>query len=504
MLALTHLDLSGLLLEPEAFAGIAAIPGLKYLGLAFMVQEDPKRYAALAKSATLDDLALQDCAISASAALDWIASLESLRVVLIARCKGAAGCLAALASCKALSEVTLMSMSFPGPADARALGAAPALQKVTLYDIGFGDDAMPELAGSPSITSLEMEAVDKVSDSGLAALGALGQLKALLLHRMKRISKKGVAALQAAIPNCEIKADSNLPAEMLAEWMPLPAVRWARVTRASEVAGLASLDEETDAISFSVPFTEKDIAKIKDRAITHIELIDGADADACVEALASLESVRSLKVTSGKASDAMFKAASRLPNLQFLAILTNGDFSDSGVKHLAKLKGLLTVNIYSGPDAKGELGSLKLTNAAVKTLAGIATLRSLRVGDSPKITGKCLAGLDATCQLQDLALVSVGAVSAADLKRLADLKALRSLLLMYESLDDASLKEVAALTMVSELWLAYSDKVTDAGILVLADAPALKDLFVQRCPKVTKAGGAALQQKKSGLRVTMK
>lgn len=200
----------------------------------------------------------------------------------------------------------------------------------------------------------------------------------------------------------------------------------------------------------------------------------------------------------------MLKAASQLPKLQYFVLAAPGDWSDSGVKHLAKLKELRTVNLYSNTSSAGPLPTLKLTNAAFKTLAEMPSIRSLRMGHSPKITGKCLASLGATSELMDLGLVLVGTVTPADLKGLAGLQALTRLFLMFDSVDDACLKEVAKFPALEYLELAHSSKLSDAGLLPLADAPKLANVWISNCSNLTQAGAKALRDKKTGWKVTLK
>lgn len=191
-------ELSWMLPEAEMYSGLAKVPALKYLSLAHCPLDDSKRLAGVGQCATLDEVRLDGCALPSPAALDWLAANSCLKTLTISQCTGPAGCLRALGACKSLAEVTIQFAAWAGPADAQALSSAPALERLTLYNMGFSDEAMAELAKSSSLKHLALEDVAKVSDRGLAALGELKQLETLNLHRMLRISKRGVAELQGA------------------------------------------------------------------------------------------------------------------------------------------------------------------------------------------------------------------------------------------------------------------------------------------------------------------
>jgi internalin A len=121
--------------------------------------------------------------------------------------------------------------------------------------------------------------------------------------------------------------------------------------------------------------------------------------------------------------------------------LWHTEFTDAGLKRLAPLKRLQTLN----------LAGTQVTDAGLKELASLSMLQELWLGDT--------------------------AVTDAGLKELAALKRLRQLWLGGTAVTDSSLKELAALGL-KQLGLSKCNGVTDAGLKELAAVGGLETVSI--------------------------
>ena len=137
--------------------------------------------------------------------------------------------------------------------------------------------------------------------------------------------------------------------------------------------------------------------------------------------------------------------------------------TDAGLKELAGLKSLQTLNLYG----------TQVTDAGLKELAGLKSLQTL---DLPvtQVTDAGLKELAGLKSLQTLNLANTK-VTDAGLKELAGLKSLQALHLYHTKVTDAGLKELAGLKSLQSLDLEWT-KVTDAGLKELAGLKSLQKL----------------------------
>ncbi len=177
-------------------------------------------------------------------------------------------------------------------------------------------------------------------------------------------------------------------------------------------------------------------------------------------------------------SDAALKELAGLKTLRALE-LGSSDVTDAGVKELAQLPAL---------EALGLRTAHNLTATGLKELAGCKALRHLDLGNT-NVTDEVLQGLTRLRSLRGLNLDATP-VTGAGLKELARLTALEDLSLVAVRVTDAEVRDIARLKSLRGLSLDGTG-VTDAGLKDLAGLPALWRLSLSRT-EVTGAGVAAL------------
>jgi internalin A len=208
-----------------------------------------------------------------------------------------------------------------------------------------------------------------------------------------------------------------------------------------------------------------------------LELSMAHVTDAGLKGLAHLKNLTTLELFQTPVTDAGLKELAPLKNLTELN-LYNTRVTDLGLKELASLKNLTTL----------DLSSTKVTDAGLKALAPLKNLTELNLS-STKVTG---AGLKELAPLNNLTTLGLGdaKVTDAELKELTPLKNLTTLDLASTKVTDAGLKELTLLKKLASLVLAGT-KVTDAGLKELAPFKKLASLDLSDT-KVTDAGLKAL------------
>lgn len=165
---------------------------------------------ALARSATLDTLLLQDFAITDAsgahlAALGKLASLE------IFRCQGFGDeGLLALGPLDGLSRLMLRDLPEVSDAGLAVLGDLPALERLVLHELAsVGDAGLARLAAAPRLQGLDLWSMPKVTDASAAAIAALPRLTELSI-RATGMTEAALPVLAAA-PHLESLIFANGP-----------------------------------------------------------------------------------------------------------------------------------------------------------------------------------------------------------------------------------------------------------------------------------------------------
>ena len=200
--------------------------------------------------------------------------------------------------------------------------------------------------------------------------------------------------------------------------------------------------------------------------LTGVDVFSTAVTAAGMRELRPLKELREFRVADNglhELGDAELRAAGQFPKLQSLSV-SGREMTDAGVKEIAGLSSLRVLRLRGSNKPPGADGIHRyqppaLTDAALRN---IGTLKELRV----------------------LGLSTSGA-SDAGFKELAGLKQLTRLDLNYTLLTDAGLKELGGLTNLTHLSLAET-KVTDAGLAVIKGFKSLTSLQLPR--GVTDAG----------------
>jgi internalin A len=172
------------------------------------------------------------------------------------------------------------------------------------------------------------------------------------------------------------------------------------------------------------------------------------------------------------------------------------DAEDQAVKAVEKLGGQVVrdPNDPAKPIVEVNLNGAAVTDAELKELAALKALKGVQTLYLVNHHGVTDAGVKSLAGLKGLTRLNLDGTTVTDagLKELADLKGLKELNLVGTQVTDAGLKELARLKGLKELNL-FGTKVTDAGLKELADLKELKELNLVGT-QVTDPGVVALQK----------
>jgi WD40 repeat protein len=213
--------------------------------------------------------------------------------------------------------------------------------------------------------------------------------------------------------------------------------------------------------------------------------------DAGMKELARLKQLHTLEIGNTKVTDKGLKELAGLPQLQRLSLHALFSVSDAGLRELDGLKQLRVLNVGNayGVTDRGlkelaafeqlqtlDLTNTKVTDAGLKELAGLQQLQLLTLNGT-RVTD---VGLRELASLKQLQVLNLGGVNVTDagLKEIATIKELQELFLFRTRVTDAGLKELHRLKQLRTLTLAGT-KVTDAGLKELAGLKQLRWLNLQ-------------------------
>ena len=196
--------------------------------------------------------------------------------------------------------------------------------------------------------------------------------------------------------------------------------------------------------------------------------------------------------------DGDFSAIAGMKKLRALNVKGSGA-GDQTAKHISKL--MLT---------ELSIGSPAFTDEGMKTIGGIASLkRFLSIDEDAKITDAGITHLWAPKWLEQLEIRLRDSITGKTFETVSELSRLRFVKIWSADFTDEGLRYLGYLPNVEQVQLGVDRNgprgVTDEGLLLLAEAPKLRqlDLFRTNCP-VTDQGIQRLKEKAPLLKVNLR
>ncbi|QEL20871.1 protein kinase domain-containing protein [Limnoglobus roseus] len=470
-----NVDLQCPRLADVGLAHLKALPRLMHLGL----DNDPITDAGLAHVAAvkrLDSLSIHGCQKITDAGIKHLEGMERL-AALSANCRLLTP--AAVASLAKIKGMKFLAAYPPGPdyphltdADLTLLGEAQAME-----------DLYVDLSA--------------VTDAGLEALARIKTLKALNLKGSKATAA-GVKKLRAALPACKIESDFAIPdadrtaAEFVLNRGGTVVTNHNPYLEIGQIKNLPPAPFGLLQIALKEEgFCDADLDAFRALgSLTVVDIHHSAITDAGVEKLAGFPFAP--KVTAlflRSSADGVFRAAAKFPALTHLAMGGSKGITGAGLAHLAGT-GVEYLNLDGCP---------QLADAEMVHLKGMAKLRQVMF-IFPPITDAGLKHIAAVQRLDSLQLVGGTNVTDAGIKHLEGMAFLGALEVSCPGFTPAVLQcvpKIKGLTAVVAVPnFPWRSPVTDADLKPLADAKAL-ERFDLRPSAVTDTGLETLAQVKT-------
>ncbi|MBP90726.1 MAG: hypothetical protein CMJ64_29115 [Planctomycetaceae bacterium] len=167
----------------------------------------------MSKLTTLTSLALDHTSVG-DAGVTQLAPLVNLDQLSLGVTKCTEAALNIVSSLKKLRSLDLYGIPVSS-AGLRKLRGLTELQTLRISDTAIDDEALRELATLTELRYLDLSRNPGITDAGLIHLNALIHLEYVDLQGTQ-VTAAGVAKLQKALPDCDIKWDD--PHRKLAEW----------------------------------------------------------------------------------------------------------------------------------------------------------------------------------------------------------------------------------------------------------------------------------------------
>lgn len=193
--------------DPEVIA-ITSLQSLRDLDLSGCEDVTDRSVSELHRLSGLEKLDLSFCSQITDSSLRTLATLPSLRSINLNWCYGVTdSALSALSQRESLESVSLWSCEEVTDEGVTALASLPNLRILELPEFAaISDRALSALSDhAANLESLRLDHLNEVSDEGIKRLGGLKQLRNLSVKSCPKVTPSGVAALQQALPQCQIR-----------------------------------------------------------------------------------------------------------------------------------------------------------------------------------------------------------------------------------------------------------------------------------------------------------
>jgi hypothetical protein len=221
--------------------------------------------------------------------------------------------------------------------------------------------------------------------------------------------------------------------------------------------------------------TDDELYKIPHRErITNLKMVgDDLTTDNC-KALLDMP-LKGVDFKDSHINDRTLEMLGRINSLDFLRLERANGFTDAGIAFLQNCPSLVAI----------DLRSTGITDNTIAVIAGIKPLKRLDMERCSLIRGSNIEALKALPDLNELKLSESGFLSA-NLGKLRDLQELRTLVLHKSGITDQDVDSLLPLKL-SKLEITHA-KITDEGLLKLAQMKTLHELNVGSCKNITAAG----------------
>lgn len=183
----------------------------------------------------------------------------------------------------------------------------------------------------------------------------------------------------------------------------------------------------------------------------------------------------SISITKATVTDKDFELLQKYPDL----IDVSFDTVSLDESHISKLSGCPNLSSVT-------FANSGITDKGLEQLSMVPQLFAIAVDGSPKITAKGLSYLNKE-KINELSLISCGPFDDKFINELSTFHKMRNLYLGDNGVTDEQMSKLSGLKLVRLIGLNGS-KVTDEVFATLIKLPLLQNIYLLRCPHITKEG----------------
>lgn len=342
--------------------------------------------------------------------------------------------------------------------DFTRLSGLKELRTLHLRSIKAGDQAFSFLPGTPALENLVI-ADAPITDAIIPHLAPLRQLKELQIQSAPQFTGAGFEKLVS---------------------LPIMKALWISNTGFTDVGGKAL------SAAVSLEQARLDALAITDETLLTLAKLPNltvANFTSCAKVTGSgfsawekVSSIKELRLgRTGLQTDTL-RHLSRFTNLEILDLDSIPAVTDEALAHLSPLTRLQVISLQNTAITGTGLASLK---------GSAATLKSLYVHMETPLSSEGVDVILSTFpNLNDLRIGGPATtITSGNIQKIASLKSLTNLEVRWPDLDDAGMKEIGRLPLVTSLYLPGA-KFTSAGLAELRPLKLLATLTMHDCKGV--------------------
>lgn len=280
------------------------------------------------------------------------------------------------------------------------------LAEVAYEDKAITDEILQSWINNPSLRRLRIAGSD-IRDAGLASLAKASKLELLDLTRCESLTSTGIEAISTmpTLRNLRISG---------------PAVTDASIASFSKLNNLAALSLQQTAVTDNGLHVIEPMKNLKE-----LNLYGTPITDQSLATIAELPNLQKLRLRGTKVTGENADAFEKM-NAVIDLDLSETAFVSSGLNAIGKMPNLRSLNLWL----------TQVDDAGIEYLSGQTQLTLLNLDNVSTVTDK---SLDTIHALKNLELLHLGgtSISADGLKKLYDLKNLKTLFITRLNLEDA-------------------------------------------------------------------
>lgn len=373
------------------------------------------------------------------------------------------------------------------------LDVFPKLEILKINYTGeFFDRHMSGIGRLKSLKQFVVEHCEEISEASISMLRYLPQLESVLLRNCEAIYSLKSLGECKSLKKIDLTYNSHLDFHALKSLQQLPNLESLVLSENSSLEDthlrwLAGMDNLRE-------LSLQECESLTDESVTYLQEIKG---------------LKSLRLSANpRLTGELFE---QLPEGLERLYIDDCEINDEALLKLAHLKNLKEIDYAHNPILGAgldvfanfkrlevlDLSDMEVGDRLLTLLAGIDSLKTVRLNRCSSVSGKGLAALVQSKGLETLELDGCRRIDHEDIATLVGFEKLKRLSLAGTRIRGQSVEAIASLATLESLDLSECKWIDDEALRALAKLPVLKSLTLKGVPRLTDDGLATLLQLKA-------